>query len=87
MGRKGNKMIVKKITMMLDETPNMTTGQIYDLLHNTKSVQSAGRRKFPAWGITRTQLCRILGGRFEKADFDEQVKQVVWRNKNGKREE
>ena len=40
MGRKGNKMIIKKIKMMLDETPNMTTGQIYDLLHNTKSVSS-----------------------------------------------
>ena len=73
MGRKGNKMIIKKIKMMLDETPNMTTGQIYDLLHNTKSVSSGGRKKFPAWGVTKNQ--------FEKADFDEKARQVVWKNK------
>ncbi len=81
MGRKGNKMIVKKITMMLDETPNMTTGQIYDLLHNTKSVNTAGRKKFPAWGITINQLSSVLGRRFEKAYFDEKVRQVAWKNK------
>ena len=82
MARNGNKIIIKKITMMLDETPNMTTGQIYDLLHNTKSMIGAdGRAKFPAWGITRTQLGRILGGKFEKADFDKQARQVVWKNK------
>lgn len=82
MARNGNKIIIRKITMMLDETPNMTTGQIYDLLHNTKSMIGAdGRPKFPAWGITRTQLSRILGGRFEKADFDEKARQVVWKNK------
>ena len=81
MGRKGNKMIVKKITMMLDETPNMTTGQIYDLLHNTKSVSSGGRKKFPASGITINQLSSVLGRKFEKAYFDEQARQVVWKNK------
>ena len=81
MTRNGNKIIIRKITMMLDETPNMTTGQIYDLLHNTKSMRSGGRAKFPAWGITKNQLSRILGGKFEKADFDEKARQVVWKNK------
>lgn len=82
MGRKGNKMIVKKITMMLDETPNMTTGQIYDLLHNTRSVSCGGRKKFPAWGMTRNQLSTVLGRRFEKSYFNEQTRQVAWRNRN-----
>lgn len=81
MARNGNKIIIRKITMMLDETPELTTGQIYDLLHNTKSMRSGGRAKFPAWGITKNQLGRILGGKFEKAYFDEQARQVVWKNK------
>ena len=81
MGRKGNKMIIKNIKMMLDETPNMTTVQIYDLLHNTKSVSSGGRKKFPAWGVTKNQLSYVLGRKFEKADFDEKARQVVWKNK------
>ena len=81
MAKNGNKMIIKKITILLDETPELTTGQIYDLLHNTKSMRSGGRAKFPAWGMTMNQLSRILGGKFEKAYFDEQARQVVWKNK------
>ena len=81
MGRKKRKMIIKKITIMLDETPDLTTGQIYDLLHNTRSVNSGGRNKFPAWGVTRNQLSSVLGRKFEKSYFDEQARQVVWKNK------
>lgn len=72
-----NIIVKKRITKMLEEKP-MTTGQIYDAIHNAKN--SKGKPAKNGF-LTRNQLQMILSGNYQNRGFDKNAKQVIWGNK------
>ena len=72
-----NIIVKKRITKMLEEK-TMTTGQIYDAIHNAKNAKGKPAKN---GFLTANQLQMVLSGNFAKAGFDEGARQTIWRNK------
>ena len=75
-----NKLIKSRITKMLNDK-EMTTGEIKDRLYSAKTNKGLpAKRGMP----TTNQLQMILSKHYHKAGFCYQVKQTIWRNRDGK---
>ena len=77
------QMIRKRIEKTLNKKENLTTREIFEIVHGYMELEdlSFNRVKYE---MTTTELGSMLGRHFKKTGFSKATKQATWSNRRNK---